>query len=129
VPIWGHGGAYTYKPFQGRSIVGSPTTFGFRSSTNQSLFGDATNFAHELGHFFGLSHTFDDNNESGFILASYMRNPWTGQPWKYSEFWDLVYRPGISPYLMENQFFSSQSAAQVYESSLFSINTYRADPV
>lgn len=59
------------------------------------------------------------------VLKSYLRNPWTGQPWKYSEFWDLVYRPGNIA--LPNYFFSSQASAAVDEPNLFAINTGRVE--
>ncbi len=73
-----------------------------------SLAGEPYKLAHELGHYFGLVHTFDTDTK---------RDPETNSPHVGSDRWDLHYRPGDSganPHI----FFDSKAQAAAYESQL-----------
>lgn len=63
-------------------------------------------FSHELGHYFGLRHTFEHAGT----------NPLDGQPWRLSDRWDLVYHPGSGPG-DPHVFFTSQEDAARYPDS------------
>lgn len=65
-------------------------------------------FAHELGHNFGLNHTFDVDTA---------RDPETDVPLVMSDRFDLVYKRGTSPQ-NPHSFFSSKEQAAANESSL-----------
>jgi hypothetical protein len=127
IPIWGHSGSYGFMPFEGRCVIMSPTDMGTRANVSESRYDYAPTFAHELGHYMGLPHTFDDVNLASFVPDPRLLNPWTGSPWVLSDFWDMVYRPGSLVLSTSNQFFSSKSGAAAFESALKSINTGRTD--
>lgn len=63
-------------------------------------------FSHELGHYFGLRHAFAHEGV----------NPITGERWRLSDRWDLVYHPGSGP-RDPHVFFSSREEAARYPDS------------
>jgi hypothetical protein len=64
--------------------------------------------AHEIGHFLGLSHTFENDTR---------RDPQTLVPRTKSDRWDLVYKPGTSA-SNPHKFYDDKAAAQADEASL-----------
>lgn len=64
--------------------------------------------AHELGHYMGLSHTWEIGGVDPETLAAR----------KMSDMWDLVYKPGTDDVTNPHVFYSSQSAAANDEASL-----------
>jgi hypothetical protein len=70
---------------------------------------DRRTFAHELGHFLGLEHTFSGND--GGV------DPETLLPRKKSDRWDLMYKPGSSA-SDPHKYYSSRAAAAVDEADL-----------
>jgi len=94
--------AGTAFPDGGRGIWASDGTFG-RGSSRGAASGDLFLFAHELGHYFGLRHTF----------AHAGVNPINGRPQRLADRWDLVYLPGSSP-SDPHRFFHSWEEARPY---------------
>lgn len=64
---------------------------------------DTAKLAHELTHTLGLAHT---HAIAGLITHPDARDPETGQPFQWADFWDLVYKPG-SP----NTYYSNRASA------------------
>jgi hypothetical protein len=94
--------AGTAFPDGGRGIWASDGTFG-RGSSRGTASPDLFLFAHELGHYFGLRHTF----------AHAGVNPINGRPQRLADRWDLVYRPGSGPG-DPHRFFHSWEEARSY---------------
>jgi hypothetical protein len=97
-------GSQGQLPWEGRSIT--------------THHGDLTyfNFAHEIGHFLGLPHTFQGPYSSDLNPRSTM-DPSTGRPIRMSDFWDLVYTPSNPP-----RFYRSREEAARDEKTLESID-------
>jgi hypothetical protein len=75
-------------------------------------------FAHEVGHYLGLSHPWRGNAAQYDMMNSNLIDPETGAPAKLSDFWDLVYKPADTyPPTASNVYFSSRAAAQQYQDS------------
>jgi hypothetical protein len=102
-----HGGGNrgeTSFPNGGRAIFVQHGLFGHGPGRGRSERRDALYlFAHELGHYFGLRHTF----------AHAGTNPVNGAPWRLADRWDLVYHPGSSP-RDPHVFFNSRAEAARY---------------
>ncbi|MEZ4225124.1 MAG: hypothetical protein R3B13_29500 [Polyangiaceae bacterium] len=96
------GRSYANGPDQGRMII-----------MEGDHLGVPYMFAHELGHYFGLEHSWQWSGTT--------TNPETNVPFSKADNWDLVYKPGSSssnPHL----FFSSRAEAAAYpDSALFMI--------
>ncbi|APR84876.1 Hypothetical protein A7982_10225 [Minicystis rosea] len=101
--------AGTHFPNGGRGIWTSDGTFGQGPES-----GFRYLFAHELGHYFGLRHTFAHNGT----------NPINGKPWMLADRWDLVYHPGSSPQDPHRYFNSREEAARYSDRELRLIETY-----
>ena len=101
--------AGTHFPNGGRGIWTSDGTFGQGPDSSFRYL-----FSHELGHYFGLRHTFAHNGI----------NPITGKPWVLADRWDLVYRPGSSPKDPHRYFNSREEAAQYPNRELRLLETY-----
>ncbi len=100
-------GAY---PWEGNGIIIQRYNMGAGSLT----------FAHELGHYLGLSHSFRGAGLGYDLSNPNLKNPATGAPAKLADFWDLVYKPAdLPPATTTNVYFSSRAQAAGYpESSL-----------
>ncbi|MCU0655911.1 MAG: hypothetical protein MUF64_11695 [Polyangiaceae bacterium] len=112
--------AYGHYPWFGRSIYTS--TGNLPNATSD--YNGTWNFVHELGHYFGLSHTFPGSYlDSDLYLTSNKQvgpvDPSTNSTAKLADYWDLVYRPA-SP--GNNVFYSSDSAASSFENQLVAKN-------
>jgi hypothetical protein len=101
-------GSRGWRPWQGRAVLTGPT----------AMDGQEWNFTHELGHYFGLPHTFESPFDSGFYNTTSglveIYDPSTNQYLNRADFWDLVYRVN-SPSTV--QFFTSKTAAAAYPES------------
>ncbi|MCK6534945.1 MAG: zinc-dependent metalloprotease [Polyangiaceae bacterium] len=105
-------GSWGAFPWEGRNVVLHATA---------PLSSSPYKMAHELGHHFGLVHTF--NNDTS-------RDPETNAARTNADSWDLVYKPGTSS-ANPHQFFSNWSAANAQLPSLRRIDqraTYDAGP-
>lgn len=100
-------GAY---PWEGNGIIIQRYNMGAGNRT----------FAHELGHYLGLSHSFRGAGLGYDLSNPNLKNPATGAPAKLADFWDLVYKPAdLPPATTTNVYFSSRAQAAGYpESSL-----------
>jgi len=73
--------------------------------------GDRT-FAHEIGHYLGLSHAFRGAGLDYDLGNPNLIDPSTGKPATLSDFWDLVYKPATAnPVTASNLTFNSKSEA------------------
>jgi len=98
------GASYSAFPNLGRNVV--LTTWGF---------DDSLLLAHELGHAFGLVHSWYIDNDT---------DPVTGLARTPHDSWDLVYKPGDNAQLKPHVFFSTRAEAAAYPASdLRPINT------
>ncbi|HUW83391.1 MAG TPA: hypothetical protein VMZ31_11400 [Phycisphaerae bacterium] len=134
-----NGGQY---PWYSR-IIGMTSGHMARANSNRSKFV----FAHELGHYFGLPHTFpnhtrysmdydlaqmincpehgDDpptNQRRFYTTHEHLINPETGLPAELSLFWDMFFVPTCIPGTMDTGvyqiFFDSREEAAQYEADL-----------
>ena len=95
-------------PETGRLMYLGKGAFGNDPASNGGK-GNARMLAHELGHYMGLRHVFEQ--PSGI-------DPATMKPWIGSDQWDLMYRSTSSG----PQFFGSRQDAAAFESELQLIN-------
>jgi hypothetical protein len=75
--------------------------------------GDRQLLAHELGHTLGLAHSYDLVD---YVAGAGKVNPSTGQAFRMSDFWDMVYKPGTSagnPHV----FFNDRASAAAQENA------------
>jgi hypothetical protein len=91
----------------GSSSAGPESGRGIRLS-GTAMNNNRSNFAHELGHFLGLQHTWSHGAQP---------HPATLQPLKLSDRWDLVYKPGSSAG-NPHKFYNSRAQAALDEASL-----------
>lgn len=106
ITVWvkqgGNTGHQTWLPEHGRSMQMSGPNL-------DPVNGWPFIFGHELGHYFGLAHSWEYNYDDS--------DPITLQPWLKSDSWDLVYKPGTSagnPHV----FFNSKGEAAQHELDL-----------
>lgn len=92
------GGYWSAFPWSGRNVV----------MNGPNLAGEPYKLAHELGHYFGLVHTYDHDTA---------RDPETNNPHTKAERWDLMYKPGTSAQ-NPHVFFDNWSGANANEASL-----------
>ncbi len=88
------GGNWSGFPDEGNEIV-----------ISQGDLGDSSTFAHEVGHYLGLAHTWE---EGGSV------DPVTGSTMPKAAMWDLFYQPGAGA----GTYFTSQAAAAPFEATL-----------
>ncbi len=75
-------------------------------------------FAHELGHYLGLSHSFRGAGLAYDLTNANLKNPQTGGPAALADFWDLVYKPAdLPPATAGNVYFNSRAEAASYPGS------------
>jgi hypothetical protein len=91
-------GVWAWFPYLGKGLVYTGGTM-----------VQSYKFAHELGHYFGIVHPWDNDT---------WPDPKTGLAHVRSDEWDLVFKPGVDPQYDPHTFFASKAAAQQYESSL-----------
>lgn len=96
VVVWLFNG--THNPAVGPS-AGQPIDSSMVVMTNGFL-GARSFLAHELGHYFGLPHTW----EWGY------QDPETGAPGTKADFWDLMYAPGTNA-AAPHVYFGTRAAA------------------
>jgi hypothetical protein len=106
------------------NVASVGTNYGFGPGDDSLIFYDHGDgftfpnghFAHEIGHYLGLPHTFDTG---GFSLRSANVEAATGQGMRPSALWDLVYSGSRAG----TQFLTSRSQAEGVESTLIGIET------
>jgi hypothetical protein len=90
-------GVYSWYPDTGKGLT-----------INGATMGQSYKVVHEMGHYFGMPHPWDNNSKI---------DPWSGVAHVRSDEYDLVFKPGTSP-ANPHVYFGSKAEAQVYESSL-----------
>lgn len=80
------GGSTTDFPEKGHAVrIVAKNAFGSVATSH---------LAHELGHFFGVRHTFSlDRGSKTLHTQMLFKNPRTGHKWNWSDLWDLIYYP------------------------------------
>ena len=104
----GHGNrGETHFPNGGRGMWVMDGMFGHGPGRGRNARYDSLYlFGHELGHYFGLRHTFGHHGT----------NPVTGELMRLADRWDLIYHPGSSPE-DPHVFFTSRQDAYRYPDS------------
>lgn len=97
-------GFWSAFPWSGRNLV----------LNGPAIAGEPYKLAHELGHYFGLVHSFNMDTA---------RDPETNTPHVMSDRFDLVYKRGTSAQ-NPHAFYSSKEAAAANEASLRLIEEY-----
>lgn len=80
--------------------------------SDASIGGTNLTLAHELGHFFGVSHT----DGAGAV------DPSTGSPTTYADFWEFFYKPGVGT--TTHLFFNTKDEALPFVSVVEPINRW-----
>lgn len=117
-------GPFAKLPYEGKGVHTDWLT-GHAWPGNYDREASPAHLAHELGHALGLPHPFG-------IIAMLSDpfgdaiDPSTGAKFEYSDFWDLMFYPSLSP-TDPPDFFNSRNEAYAYRAHLKEINRRPGD--